>query len=161
MRRLLAKRWLLALVIVLVPLAAGIVYAVLTGRNSAGLEENKQALASAGAFPGAHEVGRGSTGLFPENALPVPRGLVTTVAYEPPPGTTQDEVVSFYVARLREGWSPEVERSLLGTTGERSFRVTFRKDVRCLVLLTAGLLVAPGEERVYTLSAYEANSDTC
>jgi hypothetical protein len=160
-RRLFARRWVVALVIVLVPLAAGIVYAVLTGRNSAGLEENKQALATAGAFPGAKEVGRGSTGMFPENALPVPRGLVTTVAYEPPSGTTQDEVVDFYLARLRERWSPKVERSLLGTTGERSFRVTFRRDDRCLVLLTAGLLVAPGEQRVYTLSAYEGNGDTC
>jgi hypothetical protein len=160
-RRLLARRSVVALVVVLVPLAAGIVYAVLTGRSSSGLEENKRALATAGAYPGAHEVGRGSMAMFPENALPVPRGLVTTVAYEPPAGTTQAEVVDFYLTRLRDRWMPKVERSLLGTTGERSFRVTFTEDERCLVLLTAGLLVRAGEQRVFTLSAYEANGEDC
>jgi hypothetical protein len=160
-RRLLRRRGVVALVVVLVPLIAGVVYAVLTGRNSSGLEENKRALATAGAYPGAREVGRGSTSMFPENALPVPRGLVTTVAYEPPAGTTQVEVVDFYLARLRDRWTPTVERSLLGTTGEQSFRATFREDERCLVLLTAGLLVVPGEQRVYTLSAYEPNGDAC
>ena len=154
MRQRLGKRGLVALVVVLVPLAAGIVYAVVTGRNSSGVEENRHALASAGVYPGAHEVGTGSSAVFPQNALPVPRGVVTSIAYEPPARATQAEVVDFYLTRLRDRWSAKVERSLTGSTDERGFRVTFRGDERCLVLLTAGMLVPPGEQRVYTLSAY-------
>jgi hypothetical protein len=152
--RRLGKRGLIALVVVLVPLAAGVVYAVFTGRSSSGVEANRRVLASAGAYPGAHEVGSGSAAVFPQNALPVPRGLVTTVAYEPPAGTTQTQVVDFYLSRLSERWTPTVDRSLVGSNGERSFRVTFVGDDRCLVLFTAGMLVGAGEERVYTLSAY-------
>lgn len=161
MRRRLTKRGAIASAVVLVPLAAGIVYAVVTGRNSAGIEANTEALAAAGAYPGARETGRGSTASFPENGLPVPRGIVTTVAYAPAAGTTQAEVVDFYLSRLRGRWMPQVERSLAGSTGERSFRVTFAADDRCLVLFTAGMLVREEDERVYTLSAYPADGDSC
>lgn len=154
MRGRLGKRGLIAFAVVLVPLAAGILYAVLTGRSSSGVEANRRVLSSAGPYPGAHEVGSGSTAVFPQNALPVPRGLVTTVAYEPPPGTTQVQVVDFYLSRLRGRWTPKVDRSLVGSTGERSFRVTFAGNDRCLVLFTAGMLVGAGEQRIYTLSVY-------
>ncbi|HYY32851.1 MAG TPA: hypothetical protein VE693_04615 [Gaiellaceae bacterium] len=152
---------LIALGIVLVSLGAGIVYAVVTGRNSSGIEENRRALAAAGAYPGAERVGSGSTAAFPENGLPVPRGVVTTAAYRPPVGAKQIDVVDFYVTRLRGRWTPNVERSLAGPSGERAFRVTFSRDERCLALLTAGMLVSQEDERVYTLSAYGANDHSC
>jgi hypothetical protein len=160
-RRRLTKRGAVAAALVLVPLAAGIVYALVTGRNSAGIEANTEALAAAGAYPGARETGRGSTASFPEDALPVPRGVVTTVAYAPPAGTRQAQVVDFYLARLRGRWTPDVERSLAGSTGEQSFRVTFTGDDRCLVLFTAGMLVREIDERIYTLSAYAEDDGRC
>ena len=60
----------------------------------------------------------------------MPKGVVTTVAYAPPDGTDQLEIVNHYVGRLRPEWSPEIERSLAGaagTTTERSYRVTFTR----------------------------------
>jgi hypothetical protein len=161
LRRRLTKRGAIAFAVVLVPLAAGILYAALTGRNSAGIEANTEALAAAGAYPGARETGRGSTASFPDDALPVPRGVVTTVAYAPPAGTRQAEVVDFYLSRLRDRWTPKVERSLAGSTGEQSFRITFTGDDRCLVLFTAGMLVREEDERIYTLSAYPADDGDC
>jgi hypothetical protein len=160
-RRRLSRPAVLAAAIVLVSLAAGIAYALVTGRNSSGIEENRRALASAGVFPGALRIGSGSTAAFPENGLPVPRGIVTTAAFRPPPGTKQIDVVDFYVMRLSPRWTPKLERSLAGPEGERAFRVTFSKDDRCLALLTAGMLVSQGDERVYTLSAYPAADSGC
>jgi hypothetical protein len=155
------KRGVIALAVVLVPLAAGVAYALVTGRNSSGVEANRRVLASIGPYPGSRDAGGGSTALFPEDSLPVPRGVVTTAAYEPPPDTTQAEVVDFYLSRLRAEWTPKVERSLAGSTGEQAFRVTFTRDARCLVLLTAGMLVPPDEQRLYTLSTYPADGDSC
>ena len=152
---------LIALAIVLVSLSAGIAYALLTGRNSSGIEENRRELAAAGVYPGAERVGSGSTAAFPENGLPVPRGVVTTAALRPPAGAKQIDIVDYYLARLRGRWTPKVERSLSGPSGERAFRVTFSRDERCLALLTAGMLVSQQDERVYTLSAYEANNGSC
>jgi hypothetical protein len=152
---------LIALGIVLLSLGAGIAYALLTGRSSSGIEQNRRELASAGAYPGAQRIGSGSTAAFPENGLPVPRGVVTTAAFRPPPGTKQIDVVDFYLARLRGRWAPKVERSLAGPSGERAFRLTFSRDDRCLALLTAGMLVSQEDERVYTLSAYGANDHSC
>lgn len=153
MRRRLGKRGLVALGVVLVPLAAGILYAASTGRNSSGIEANRRALASAGAYPGAREVGRVTASAIPDDSLPVPRRLVTAVAYAPPPGTTQLEVVDFYLERLRGAWTPQVERPDAGN-GERAFRLTFSRDGRCLELRTTTMLESLGEQRVYTLSAY-------
>lgn len=154
---------------VLIPLAAillfagGIVYAVTTGLDPSAVDENEQILAAAGVYPGAEEVGRNSETFSGEASIPVPKGVVTTAAYAPPAGTTQNEVVNRYVERLRPEWTARIERSLAGaagTTDERSFRVTFSRDHRCLVLGTAGM-VAGLERPVYTLSAYERESDAC
>lgn len=164
MKRRLNKPAVLAAAIVLSSLGAGIVYAVVTGLNSSGVETNKRAIAAAGVYPGARRVGTGSIAAFPENGLPVPRGVVTTVAYRPPPGTKQVEVVDFYLERLRGRWTPKVDRSLpdtVGTSQERSFRLTFTGDKECLVVLTAGMLVPTVSERVYTLSAYKADGSSC
>lgn len=161
MRRLLSRPGFLALGIVLISLGGGIAYALLTGRNSSGIEENRRALAAAGVYPGAVGAGSGSTAAFPENGLPVPRGVVTTAAFRPPPDARQIEVVDFYVGRLRATWTPKLERSLAGPNGERSFRITFSRDDRCLVLLTAGMLVAQEDERLFTLSAYPSNDGNC
>jgi hypothetical protein len=158
---LLRRPALLALAIVLLSLGGGIAYALVTGRNSSGIEENRRDLASAGVYPGAERAGSGSTAAFPENGLPVPRGVVTTAAFRPPRGVKQIDVVDFYLARLRSRWTPELERSLGGPSGERSFRVTFSREGRCLVLLTAGMLVAEESERLFTLSAYPANDGGC
>jgi hypothetical protein len=163
-KRRLNKPAVLAAAIVLSSLGAGIVYAVVTGLNSSGVETNTRAIAAAGVYPGAHRVGTGSMAAFPENGLPVPRGVVTTVAYRPPPGTKQIEVVDFYLGRLRGRWTPKVDRSLpdaVGTSQERSFRVTFTRDTECLVVLTAGMLLPTVSERVYTLSAYKAGGSSC
>jgi hypothetical protein len=146
---------------VLASLIAGIVYARVTGLNSSGVEQNKRAIAAAGVYPGARRIGSGTSASFPENGLPVPRGVVTTVAYRPPPGTKQVEVADFYLARLRSEWTPKLERSLPGAGEERSFRVTFSRDDQCLVLATAGLLVPDESQRAYTLSAYPADGSSC
>jgi hypothetical protein len=160
-RRWISRPAVLAAAIVLLSLAGGIAYALVTGRSSSGIEENRRALAAAGVYPGAQRAGSGSTAAFPENGLPVPRGIVTTSAFRPPAGTKQIDVVDFYVTRLRPRWTPKLERSLAGPNSERSFRVTFSKDGRCLALLTAGMLVEQEDERVYTLSAYLANDGRC
>ena len=144
--------------------AGGIVYAVTTGLDSGAVEENEQVLADAGAFPGSKEVGRNSeTFSGEEAALPVPKGVVTTVAYGPPEGTDQLEIVNYFVSRLQPHWSAQIERSLAGaagTTSERSYRVTFSRNDQCLILGTAGM-VADLAQPVYTLSAYGREGATC
>jgi hypothetical protein len=150
-----------AAAIVALAFAGGVVYALVTGRNSSGIENNKRAIAAAGVYPGAQKLGSLSTAGFPENGLPVPRGLVTTVAYRPPAATTQIEVVDFYLSRLRERWAPRLETSL-ATAGEtRSYRVTFSRADECLLLATAGLAAVEESERAYTVSAYAADGGRC
>jgi hypothetical protein len=161
MKRPLSRPAVLAAAIVAVAFAGGIVYALLTGRNSSGIEDNQRAIAAAGVYPGARRLGSVSNASFPENGLPVPRGVVTTVAYRPAPGATQIEIVDFYLSRLHEGWTPRVETSP-GTSGTtRSYRVTFSAPDECLVLGTAGLTAVEESERAYTLSAYAANDGRC
>jgi hypothetical protein len=144
--------------------AAGVVYAYTRGLDSGAVEENEQMLADAGAYPGSSEVGRNSeTFSGAESAVPVPKGVVTTVAYAPPDGTDQIEIVNHYVGRLRPDWSPEIERSLAGaagTTTQRSYRVTFSRGDQCLILGTAGM-VADLAQPVYTLSAYGREGGSC
>lgn len=162
MRRLLRPAVLIPLAAILL-FAGGIVYAVTTGLDPSAVDENEQTLAAAGVYPGAEEVGRNSETFSGEASIPLPKGVVTTAAYAPPAGTTQNEVVNRYVERLRPEWTARIERSLAGaagTTDERSFRVTFSRDDRCLVLGTAGM-VAGLERPVYTLSAYEREGDAC
>jgi hypothetical protein len=163
MRRLLRPAIVIPAVAVLL-FAGGIVYAVTTGLDSGAVEENERVLADAGAYSGSKEVGRNSeTFSGEEAALPVPKGVVTTVAYAPPEGTDQLKIVNYYVSRLRPDWSPRVERSLAGaagTTSQRSYRVTFSRDEQCLILGTAGM-VAGLAQPVYTLSAYGREGDAC
>jgi hypothetical protein len=144
--------------------AGGIVYACTNGLDSGAVDENEQVLADAGVYPNSKEVGRNSeTFAGEEAALPVPKGVVTTVAYAPPDGTDQVEIVDYYVNRLRPDWAAKVERSLAGaagTTTERSYRVTFSKSDQCLILGTAGM-VADLAQPVYTLSAYGREGDSC
>lgn len=163
MRRLLRPAFVIPAVAVLL-FAAGVVYALTTGLDSGAVKENEQVLADAGAYPGSNEVGRNSeTFSGEEAAVPVPKGVVTTVAYAPPEGTVQLKIVNYYISRLRPEWSPRVERSLAGaagTTSERSYRVTFSRGDMCLILGTAGM-VADLEQPVYTLSAYGREGDAC
>lgn len=144
--------------------AGGVIYAYTRGLDSGAVDENEQVLAEAGVYPGSTEVGRSSeTFSGAESAVPVPKGVVTTVAYAPPDGTDQLEIVNHYVGRLRPEWSPEIERSLAGaagTTTERSYRVTFTRGEQCLILGTAGM-VADLAEPVYTLSAYGREGASC
>ena len=150
--------------IALLLFAGGVLYAALRGLDSGAVDENEQVLADAGVYPGSKEIGRNSeTFAGAEAAVPVPKGVVTTVAYAPPRATDQLEVVNYYVSRLRPEWSPEVERSLAGaagTTTERSYRVTFSREDQCLILGTAGM-VADLAQPVYTLSAYGREGDSC
>jgi hypothetical protein len=143
--------------------AGGVVYAVTTGLDSSAVDENERTLAAAGAYPGSSEVGRNSETFSGAESIPLPKGVVTTIAYAPPPGTDQLEIVNYYIGRLRSTWSPHLERSLAGaagTTSERSYRVTFSKGGDCLVLGTAGM-AADLAKPVYTLSAYEREGDSC
>ena len=162
MKRLLRPAIVIPLVAVLL-FAAGVVYAVTTGLDSGAVNENEQVLTAASAYPGSREVGRNSETFSGAESIPLPKGVVTTVAYTPPEGNDQLEIVNYYVERLRPTWSPRVERSLAGaagTTNERSYRVTFSRGGDCLILGTAGM-VADLAEPVYTLSAYGREGDSC
>jgi hypothetical protein len=162
MKRLLRPAVLIPLVAVLL-FAAGVVYAVTTGLDSGAVDENERVLADAGVYPGSKEVGRNSETFSGAESIPLPKGVVTTVAYGPPEGTDQLEIVNYYVSRLRPDWTPRVERSLAGaagTTSERSYRVTFSRAGDCLILGTAGM-VADLAQPVYTLSAYGREGDAC
>ena len=163
MRRLFRPAIVIPAVAVLL-FAGGILYAVTKGLDSGAVDENEQVLAEVGVYPGSKEIGRNSeTFAGAEAALPVPKGVVTTVAYAPPDGTHQLEIVNYYLSRLRPDWAAQVERSLAGaagTTTERSYRVTFSKGEQCLILGTAGM-VADLPQPVYTLSAYGREGDSC
>ena len=163
MKRLLRPAFVIPAVAILL-FAGGIVYAVTNGLDSGAVAENEQLLTEVGVYPGSHEVGRNSeTFAGEEAAVPVPKGVVTTVAYAPPEGTDQVEIVDDYVNRLRPDWTAKVERSLAGaagTTTERSYRVTFSRGEQCLILGTAGM-VADLAQPVYTLSAYGREGDSC
>jgi hypothetical protein len=143
--------------------AAGVVYAVFRGLDTSAVRDNERVLAAAGRYPGSQRVGSNSETFSGAESVPLPKGVVTTVAYAPPAGTAQVEIVNYYVGKLRATWSPRVERSLAGaagTTSERSYRVTFSQDDRCLVLGTAGM-AADLEQPVYTLSAYGREGSSC
>jgi hypothetical protein len=161
-RRLARPAVLLPLTVLLL-FAGGVVYALTTGLDSSAVDDNESMLADVGALPGSREVGRQSETFSGAESLPVPKGVVTTIAYAPPAGSTQNAVVNYYVERLRPAWTARVERSLAGaagTTEERSFRVTFSRDDRCFVLGTAGM-TAGLDRPVYTVSAYERSGDRC
>ena len=163
MRRLLRPAIIIPAIALLL-FAGGVLYAALRGLDSGAVDENEQVLGDAGVYPGSKEIGRNSeTFSGAEAAVPVPKGVVTTVAYAPPEGTDQLEIVNFYISRLRPDWSTQVERSLAGaagTTTQRSYRVTFSREDQCLILGTAGM-VADLAQPVYTLSAYEREGDSC
>ena len=163
MRRLLRPAIVIPAIALLL-FAGGVLYAALKGLDSGAVDENEQVLGDAGVYPGSKEIGRNSeTFAGAEAAVPVPKGVVTTVAYAPSKATDQLEVVNYYVSRLRPEWSPEVERSLAGaagTTTQRSYRVTFSREDQCLILGTAGM-VADLAQPVYTLSAYGREGDSC
>jgi hypothetical protein len=162
-RRLLRPAIVIPAVAVLL-FAGGVVYAVTNGLDSGAVDENEQVLAEIGVFPSSYEVGRNSeTFAGAEAAVPVPKGVVTTVAYAPPHGTGQVEIVDYYVNRLRPDWAARIERSLAGaagTTTERSYRVTFSRAEQCVILGTAGM-VADLAQPVYTLSAYGREGESC
>jgi hypothetical protein len=143
--------------------AAGVVYAVVRGLDSSAVDENEAVLADAGVYPGAKEIGRNSETFSGAESVPLPKGVVTTIAYAPPEGTAQLEIVNYYVRELRDTWKPRLERSLAGaagTTSERSYRVTFSREDHCLVLGTAGM-AADLAQPVYTLSAYGTENGEC
>jgi hypothetical protein len=127
------------------------------------VRDNEQTLAAAGRYPGSQKIGSNSETFSGAESVPLPKGVVTTIAYAPPSGAGQIEIVNYYVNELRGTWSPTIERSLAGvagTTSERSYRVTFSQDARCLVLGTAGM-AADLARPVYTLSAYGREGDSC
>ena len=163
MRRLLRPAIVIPAIALLL-FAGGVLYAALRGLDSGAVDENEQVLGDAGVYPGSKEIGRNSeTFAGAEAAVPVPKGVVTTVAYTPPAGTDQLDIVNDYINRLRPDWAAEVERSLAGaagTTTERSYRVTFSRGDQCLILGTAGM-VADLAQPVYTLSAYGREGDSC
>jgi hypothetical protein len=161
-RRLLRPAIVIPMIAVLL-FAAGVVYAVVKGLDTSAVRDNEQVLAVAGRYPGSQKVGSNSETFSGAESVPLPKGVVTTIAYAPPSGTDQIEIVNYYVNKLRGSWSPQIERSLAGaagTTSERSYRVTFSQGARCLVLGTAGM-AADLAQPVYTLSAYGREGDSC
>jgi hypothetical protein len=161
-RRLLRPAVVIPLVAILL-FAAGVVYAVAKGLDTSAVRDNERVLAATGSYPGSKRVGSNSETFSGAESVPLPKGVVTTIAYAPPAGTDQIEIVNYFVGELRGTWSPRIERSLAGaagTTSERSFRVTFSQDGRCLVLGTAGM-AADLAQPVYTLSAYGRQGDSC
>jgi hypothetical protein len=162
LKRLARPAFLIPFVAVLL-FAAGVVYAVVRGLDSSAVDENEAVLADAGVYPGAKEVGRNSETFSGAESVPLPKGVVTTIAYAPPEGTAQLQIVNFYVGELQKTWKPRLERSLAGaagTTSERSYRVTFSREDHCLVLGTAGM-AADLAQPVYTLSAYATEDGSC
>ena len=103
MKRLLRPAVVIPLVAVLL-FAGGVVYALTTGLDSSAVDENERVLAAAGRFPGSVEVGRNSETFSGAESVPIPKGVVTSVAYAPPTGTDQLEIVNYYVSRLRPTW---------------------------------------------------------
>lgn len=162
MRRFLRPAVVIPLVAILL-FAGGVLYAALRGLDTSAVRRNEQVLAAAGRYPGSQRVGSNSETFSGAESVPLPKGVVTTIAYAPPAGTQQVEIVNYYVGRLRSTWTPRIERSLAGaagTTTERSYRVTFAQDGRCLILGTAGM-AADLAQPVYTLSAYGREGSSC
>jgi hypothetical protein len=161
-RRILRPAVVIPLIAILL-FAAGVVYAVARGLDTSAVHENEQVLATAGRYPGSERIGSNSETFSGAESVPLPKGVVTTIAYAPPSGTGQIEIVNYYVGKLRGTWEPKIERSLAGaagTTSERSYRVTFSQGDRCLVLGTAGM-AADLAQPVYTLSAYGREGSSC
>ena len=162
MRRFLRPAIVIPAVAILL-FAGGVLYAALRGLDTSAVRDNERALAAAGSFPGSQRVGSNSETFSGAESVPLPKGIVTTIAYAPPDGTQQIEIVNYYVGKLRSTWTPHIERSLAGaagTTTERSYRVTFSQADRCLILGTAGM-AADLAQPVYTLSAYERQGSSC
>ncbi len=162
MRRFVRPAVVIPLVAVLL-FAGGVLYAALRGLDTSAVRDNERVLADAGRYPGSQRVGSNSETFSGAESVPLPKGVVTTIAYAPPSGTAQIEIVNYYVGKLRSTWAPRIERSLAGaagTTSERSYRVTFSQDSRCLVLGTAGM-AADLAQPVYTLSAYGREGSSC
>jgi hypothetical protein len=81
-------------------LAAALLGGCLHGGDDA--DRNARILADLPAPAGANRVDVESAAYYDEEGGP-PKGHTTTATYRAPPGTTDEEVVDFYAARLR-GW---------------------------------------------------------
>jgi hypothetical protein len=144
------SRWLRRPV-VLIPafvslsLAAGLAYAAWERLDSSSLETNERLLDELPAYPGAREVDRRSQTFSGEGGLPLPEGLVTTALYAPPAAATQEEILDFYVSRLR-GWERRT------TAVGRAYRVEFERGDDCLLLLTNGMTPEQSAQRTFAVA---------
>jgi hypothetical protein len=139
-------------VLAAISLAAGIGYAAYERIDTSAVEANANLLAAVPTYPGAREVDRRSD-TSSAGDLPVPKGVLTTVLFRPPARATQEDVLDFYVSRLK-GWRART------SAVQNAYRVEFARGDDCLILLTNGM--APGHvgARTFALAA-EADEDGC
>jgi hypothetical protein len=150
---------------VLAMLGAGIAYAAWTQLNSGRVDANMAILDAAPVYPGASEIQRLTQQSSGEDVLPVPDEIVTSVLFSPPADATQEDVVSFYVTRLKPEWTPRT-RVITGSgpdldeTAPTSYRVDFSRDDDCLSLLTYGMAEGHVGDPTFVLSA-QAGDGPC
>lgn len=148
MRRRLLRPAVVIPALVVLALGAGIGYAAWQQLDSSRIDDNMAIIDSLPVFPEAREVQRLTQTTTGEDANPVPDEIITSVLYEPPADTVQEDVVAFYVKSLEPDWEPRtrVVQASEAEPGEEtapsSFRVDFTRDDDCLSLLTYGM--APG-----------------
>ncbi len=153
MRRRLRRPAVLIPLAVVLSLGAGLGYAAWERLDASALEMNERLLEELPSYPGAREVDRRSQTFSGEGGIPLPEGVVTTALYVPPAGTTQDEVVDFYVSRLT-GWERRT------TAVGRAFRVEFERGEDCLLLMTNGMAPGQTDERTFAVAA-TSERDAC
>lgn len=151
MRRRLLRPAVVIPTIVLALLGAGIGYAAYEQLDTSAVEANADLLAVVPPFPGARERDRRSDAST-EGSLPVPSGVVTTVLYLPPPAATQEDVVAYYVSRLR-GWRAATRTVPAAGTQRRAYRVSFTRADDCLTLMTYGMVPGQSGARTYAVAA--------
>lgn len=132
-------------------LGAGIGYAAYERVGTSAVEANTKLLAAVRPYPGARESDRRSD-TSTEGSLPVPSGVVTTVLYLSPRDATQEDVVAYYVSRLR-GWRAETRTVPAAGTLRRAYRVTFSRADDCLTLMTYGMVPGQTGARTFALAA--------
>ena len=159
MRRRLLRPAVLIPAFVIVSLAAGIGYAAYQQLDTGRVDDNNAILDSLPVLPGAREIQRLTQTSTGEDAFPVPDEIVTSALYAPPAGTTQEEVVGFYVDGLAPEW--ETRTRVVRASGEEvedpqdapsSYRVDFSRAEDCLSLFTYGMAEGHVGEATYVLS---------
>jgi hypothetical protein len=151
-RRRLLRPLVLIPAFVALSLAAGIGYAAYEQVSTSAIEANTELLDSLPTYPDAREADRRSD-TAPAGSLPVPKGVVTTVLYLPPQGATQEDVLDFYVTRLR-GWRART------SSVQGAYKAEFTRVDDCVALMTYGMAPGHAGARTFAIAA-EAGEGGC